>query len=113
MNLIVFVCGAGAACRQGLRTRRSMRMHFLLSAPSLLVAISSVHCTVVRVHVCQVSRSDLIRSAFFYSFSSETCIRVWVRAAMPAREIANRSTKKRIYTLCNYAAGCLWRPAQS
>ena len=26
----------GAACRQGLRTQRSMRMHFLLSAPSLL-----------------------------------------------------------------------------
>ena len=27
----------GAACRQGLRMQRSMRMHFLLSAPSLVV----------------------------------------------------------------------------
>ena len=26
----------GAACEQGLRTQHSMRMHFLLSAPSLL-----------------------------------------------------------------------------
>ena len=26
----------GAACGQGLRTQRSMRMHFLLSAPSLV-----------------------------------------------------------------------------
>ena len=26
----------GAACEQGLRMQRSMRMHFLLSAPSLL-----------------------------------------------------------------------------
>ena len=33
INLVVFECGA--ACGQGLRTQRSMRMHFLLSAPSL------------------------------------------------------------------------------
>ena len=29
----------GAACGQGLRTQRSMRMHFLLSAPSLVYTI--------------------------------------------------------------------------
>ena len=32
-DLVVFGCGA--ACGQGLRTQRSMRMDFLVSAPSL------------------------------------------------------------------------------
>ena len=29
----------GAACAQGLRMQRSMRMHFLLSAPSLVSVV--------------------------------------------------------------------------
>ena len=36
----------GAACGQGLRTQRSMRMHFLLSAPSL--AATTVSATLAQ-----------------------------------------------------------------
>ena len=53
---------------------------------------------VVRARVCQVSRSNSICATFFYTFSSEPCIRVRVGAAMPAYEVANRS-RKRGYTL--------------
>ena len=34
----------GAACGQGLRTQHSMRMHFLLSAPSLVETIIILTC---------------------------------------------------------------------
>ena len=39
LSCVWMLCGA--ACGQGLRTQRSMRMHFLLSAPSL-VTISTL-----------------------------------------------------------------------
>ena len=38
-----------------------------------------------------------IRTAFVYSFFSEPCSRVRVRAVMPAREIANQSSKNRVH----------------
>ena len=61
---------------------------------------------VVKTRVYQVSRSGSNSDAFFYSFFSELCIRVRVRAAMPAQNIATRNTKKE-GTLCNYAFQCI------
>ena len=57
VNLFVFGCGA--ACGQGLRTQFSMRMHFLLSAPSLQyymlqgqIRFSLCHCDFVIFASC-------------------------------------------------------------
>ena len=65
------------------------------------------HCgVVVKPRFSEVSRSGSTCAACFHSFSSEPCITVRIRAAMPALEIANRSTKKEII-FRNFAA---WVP---
>ena len=77
----------GAACRQGLRTQHSMRMHFLLSAPSLVGAprrvawqlksvlrhsVSAAPRTIIFLHFFSIIAGD------FFFMNNNVCLDVTI-----------------------------------